>query len=467
MKKIMFILPILLLLIPNVYGAVINPSNIEISGKTNSVLSGTMTVVLNNESCSPTINSILPIYGLPTFTNSTGTYLVNFTIPTYGVDPGTYNATISYCNAKTNVVLTVSQSTSSLSCPTYVKIYGEKIPGKTIKFDIRNSEYERVRNEDTVITIQSSDTGNSYEVDCPDGSCSWQIPQTEKGTLMLDVVVPKCNVISSQIELKPAGQIEISVPTKVRMGEDFYIYLFDPHKGALSYVNVQVISPNGDVFNGKTNENGVLYDTSLTKVYGKDIKPAMIGTYKIYASMLGYETVNKTFDVSKVDCPYECCVNETGYNDKPCQSGYTCSNNKCVEIVKPKLKINCSEAVVDQEVDCYLYSDNKNITDTLTGTLYYNGEINNITFENGKWSTTFKKVGSFKITVKSDKYETGIYKGKVEPPSINATPFIAIILVVVVAVLIYFAYRKGLFKKKSKIDWDIESTGPMYPIEEE
>ncbi|MFH1473919.1 MAG: hypothetical protein ABIE55_03425 [Candidatus Aenigmatarchaeota archaeon] len=35
----------------------------------------------------------------------------------------------------------------------------------------------------------------------------------------------------------------------------------------------------------------------------------------------------------KSQCPFECCVDETGYSDKPCDSGGDCMDNKC--LVKP------------------------------------------------------------------------------------------------------------------------------------
>ncbi|HDJ96641.1 MAG TPA: hypothetical protein ENG45_01035 [Candidatus Aenigmarchaeota archaeon] len=33
---------------------------------------------------------------------------------------------------------------------------------------------------------------------------------------------------------------------------------------------------------------------------------------------------------AKEECPYECCVDEPGYEDKYCKSGYVCVDNKCV-----------------------------------------------------------------------------------------------------------------------------------------
>jgi PGF-pre-PGF domain-containing protein len=36
---------------------------------------------------------------------------------------------------------------------------------------------------------------------------------------------------------------------------------------------------------------------------------------------------------SKTKCPFPCCLNDANYTDKNCTSGFTCENNKCVEIV--------------------------------------------------------------------------------------------------------------------------------------
>ncbi|MCS7106164.1 MAG: PGF-pre-PGF domain-containing protein [Candidatus Aenigmarchaeota archaeon] len=38
---------------------------------------------------------------------------------------------------------------------------------------------------------------------------------------------------------------------------------------------------------------------------------------------------------AKQACPYECCVGEVEYYDKPCASGYRCENHVCVAIVTP------------------------------------------------------------------------------------------------------------------------------------
>ena len=38
---------------------------------------------------------------------------------------------------------------------------------------------------------------------------------------------------------------------------------------------------------------------------------------------------------AKQTCPYECCVSEVAYYDKSCASGYRCENNICVAITAP------------------------------------------------------------------------------------------------------------------------------------
>jgi len=35
----------------------------------------------------------------------------------------------------------------------------------------------------------------------------------------------------------------------------------------------------------------------------------------------------------KLDCPYECCINEE-YKAKACPTGYECQENKCIEITE-------------------------------------------------------------------------------------------------------------------------------------
>ena len=450
MKKLAYALAFMLLILPLAKGATISPSTINLDVFIGNLTEGKFNITLDNETCSPDINSQIPIYGFPSFKNATGNFEVSFLVyAPRDLMSGSYTSKVSYCDAQLTININV-KSQSSPNCPVQLRIYGEKIPGKTIKFDLRNSNYERVRNPDTLISIESSETGNTYEVDCPEGSCTWKIPENEKGRLMIEVLVPGCgaNILTTELELEMAGSISISVPSKVWLGDDFYIYIFDPAKGALKYVRAQVIAPDGSVFNGKTNEYGILYDEALLKVYGRDIKPEKEGEYKIFATILGYNSANVSFKVEKKPCPYECCVGDN-YVEKTCEEGFKCVNNKCVEIEKPKIKINCTpEPTLFKTSHCVLFSDGKKLEEDVNVKFTLNGKTETILFDNGEADIEFEEKGEYKLEANLEGYEPGILKGEVamgEPviPKTLLIGFIVVVVILIVVVLLKFKKKKG------------------------
>jgi len=455
MKKILLLVLLLTLLLPEVKGATINPQTLTLNTGT----VGNFNLTLNNETCSLEVSPSPDFYGLPNFVEGTGSISVSF----YPIKTGTYN--IKYCDATLQVVVAGNQTT----CPVYLKIYGESIAGKTIKFDIRDSTYRRVRNPDTSISIESSDTGNAYSVDCAEGSCSWQIPETEKGTLMVEVVVPDCEPLIDQIELKPAGTISISVPSTVKLGDEFYIYFFDPTKGALKFVTAQVIAPNGEAFNGKTNENGILYDESLTKIYGRDIKPTQVGKYQVFANLLGYSSVNQSFEVIKVECPFECCINESQYVEKACNSGYSCQEHKCIEIVKPKLELNCTKPTLGETSHCILLSDGTKINSTAEGKLNLNGKETTITFTDGEADVSFDEKGDYTLTLNLEGYESAVVKGSVAMPevSIPLWVFLIVVVFIIIIVIIVLKIRKKGGRGGFEIQLEAPPSGTIEKVVEE
>jgi len=474
MKKLALVLS-LLVLFPIASASSINPSTLTTNIQLNGYATATFNLILSNETCYPNVSSQLEIYGLPSFNGATGNFTINALIkPTADTNPGTYTSTISYCDSSITINSYVSSPTNqsgSDNCPAYVKIYGEKVAGKTIKFDIRNMNYQRVRNPDTSISIESSDTGNTYSVDCQEGSCSWKIPESEKGTLISEIIIPSCQPFTQEIELKPAGQISVSVPNDVMMGDDFYVYFFDPTRGALKWVTVQVISPNGQAFNGKTDENGILRDESLTKIYGKDIKPDKIGAYTLFANLPGYSSVNKTFNVIKVDCPFECCVGEEKYVEKPCQSGFECSDNECIQIEKPNLEINCTpEPTLTKTSHCVILSNGTKLNKDVDVKITLNDETKTVTFTNGEHDISFDHKGDYKIEASLEGYDKGVLSGTVLLPQASVSVFsvvIFVLVVIIIVVLLYILRKKGILRGKPKVTWETAPSSESYPVEEE
>ena len=445
MNRNLLIILFLLLLLPAVKAAIISPQSLALNTST----VGSFNIAFNNETCSLIVTPSADIYGLPPFIEGSGNITVNF----YPTTAGTYS--ITYCNA--NLQLVVAGNQTQTSCPAYLKIYGESIAGKTIKFDIRNSNYRRVRNPDTSISIESSETGNAYSIDCPEGSCSFQIPETEKGTLMIEVVVPDCEPLTDELELKPAGSISVSAPSTIKLGDEFYIYFFDPTKGALKFVSVQVIAPNGEAFSGKTNENGVLYDESLTKIYGRDIKPAQIGRYQVFANLLGYSSVNQSFEVIKVECPFECCIGELQYIEKTCNSGFLCQENKCKEIIKPKLEVNCTKPTLGETSHCIVFSNGTEINSTAEGKLNLNGKETTISFTQGEADIGFEEKGDYTLTVSLEGYEPAVLKGSVALPEVSIPWWVFLILIVFIIIIAVILLK---IRKKVGKGFEIQLEAP-------
>jgi hypothetical protein len=374
--------------------------------------------------------------------------------------PRTVSGKIKYCDYEIPITLTIISSSTVSNCPAYLSIYGKTIAGKTIRFDIRDSNNYRIKNPDTAISIESTETGALYSIDCSTGSCSWEIPEEEKGTLIVEVVAPGCNnTLTKEIELKMMGNLVISAPKKVSLGEDFYIFIYDPAKGPVKYASVQVLGPTGEPFSGKTSENGILYDEALIKRYGIDIKPEKEGKYQIYANMIGYNPANVEFEVVRKECPFECCVNQS-YVDKLCQSGYECVNNKCQQIVKPKLQVKCSpeNPIVFDEVSCLLLDSNNNtLATSVTGKLKYDEKEESLVFSNG--TAEFKPNSPGKVTISVPDvldYSGTTYTVNVLAPSVPWLLIGIVLLIIVIIIVIFFILKRRKGVKGPEIE--LEST---------
>jgi hypothetical protein len=437
---------------PNiVFAATITPSTISISLLQGQSSYHNITIDTQSETCSLNKTGVDWIYGLPLSLTGSGILSLTIQVPST-TSPGTYTETINYCNASLTTTITASSSPVS-GCPSTLLISGQKIAGKTIKFDIRDSSYNRVKNSGTVIKIESTETGTSYSVECQDGACTWEIPENEKGVLMVEVIVPNCtgNIVTSEIELKMAGSLVISVPNQITYGKDFYIFVYDPTSGPIKYATVQVMGPGGSTFSGKTNEYGIVYDDPLIKKYGTDIKPNDIGKYTVFASLFGYNSATATFDLVRAKCIYECCV-EGEYEAKACETGYECINNKCSKIVKPQVKIECepSEPIVYDTLSCKLLDQSNNpISGTVQSSIELDGKKETLTFSNGYANYTLSSPGKLTISVSdTTEYSGNSYTAEVKAPEIPWT-WIAVVLIIVVVVVIVIII---LLRKKKKTE---------------
>jgi len=439
----------------------IEPSTINISGKEGEYKIFNFNVSLDNQTCYASINSQLPIYVPSILTGNSSVVGI-----VYLQNSGNFTSTISYCNYVLTLNINVEQlqvNQTTISCPAYLKVYGQINPGKTIKFDIRDSNYNRVKNSETIIEITDSE-GNIYSVECPEGSCNWQIPENAQGTFIAEVTVPNCNPLTQEINIKPLGEIQISVPNTVKYGEGFYVYVFDPAKGPLKYANIKIFYPDGRVISGKTNENGIVMDESLTKTFGKEMYPENIGFFKIQAFYPGYNSKETNFQIVKGKCPYECCINENLYEDKACASGYKCENHACVIIRKPKIEIACNPLPsFGERSTCYLYSNNTQLSISTPAKLIINDKETTIQFTNGATEISFDEPGNYKILVSYEGYEDGEYSTYIEAKGIPIA--YVVIAVVILALLVAYLMRR---KKEEvpKTTRKIKISAPSAPMEE-
>ena len=443
----------LLFLTTLVTAASISPESQTITLKQGEIAPFNFTLSLANESCSLQYTQTpLTIYGLPSFTNASGDFSINGAVYASSVSPGNYTVNISCDNSTFTLYVSVEQAVqqqSQSNCPSNLYVFGTKVPGKTIAFDIRDSAFNPVKGEGVSIFLTSSE-GDTDSVQCSIGYCTWKIPENWRDTVMYQVIAPNCSSLTGSFELRMAGSLQISVPSRIAYGEDFYIYVFDPTKGKITGASIEIIDPTGQPFRGRSDEGGIVKDEALVKTYGIDIKPEKIGTYQVYASLFGYNSANATFEIYRMECPYECCE-EGKYEAKSCEEGYKCVNNVCVKIEKPKVNITCipAEPNINEVVECMIFDPNgTSIKGTVQASLYYQGSVKNVTFADGILTYKFDKPGEYKIRVYDfGEYEGAVFRGEVLPPQIPAWILLVIFgVLIIILILIAFWYigkKKG------------------------
>ena len=461
---------ITLLMFSLVFSASIFPDNLVISGNLNEEGIKEFSLMLDvNETCTWVIQNA-PVYVDLKFYPTTIVGPINTTIAMHYklTNSGSFNYSVRL-SCINNTLLTLGFQVYSLSpnvsanCPAIVKVFGSPQPGKTITFDIRTKDYYRVKNQEQSVSL-TAENGDTFSVECSTGFCKFQIPETiQSGKIIYEVIVPGCEPYVDEIEVKPLGQMQVSAPQNVKYGTTFFIYVFDPFKGPIKYANVKILKPNGEVISGKTDENGIVKDEALLKIFGKELYPDMIGSWKIQIYQVGYAQVSQEINIDKGDCPYECCINEELYKDKECASGYYCANRTCKIIELPKLYILCDpEPEIGVKSICKLYSNNSIAKLNVDADFIYAGEATKIRFVDGETTINWDRAGNFRITVNAEGYQPAFYEGKIEAPGIPIGLVIAIAVIILIIIFIIRRKKEEEIPKKTR---KIKISAPA-PVEE-
>jgi hypothetical protein len=181
--------------------------------------------------------------------------------------------------------------------------------------------------------------------------------------------------------------------------------------------------------------------------------------------MIGYNPANVEFEVVREECPFECCVNQS-YIDKLCPSGYNCVNNKCQQIVKPKIQVKCSpeNPIVFDEVSCLLLDSNNNtLASLVTGKLKYDGKEEDLIFSNGTAEFKPNSPGKFTISIPDVlDYSGTTYTVNVLTPSVPWL-WIGIVAVsfAVIIIVIWIIKKRKKVKKEAPKEPEVKMLLPL------
>lgn len=384
---------------------------------------------------------------------------------------GIYSFNISFCDIKRELTFNVSRynisSEEKSLCPSIVKVFGSLNPGKTITFDIRNEKYIRVKNSEQLVSIVDEE-GNSYNIDCPSGFCKFTIPEKyQSGKLIYEIINPGCEPYVGELEVKPLGQIQISLPNNVKYGTSFFIYVFDPFKGPLKYATVKIIKPNGEIINGRTDDNGIVRDEALIRIFGKELYPDLIGLYRVQVFHPGYVQTTSEFNIEKGDCPFECCEGEKLYVDKTCAPNYYCDKQTrtCKLIELPKISIVCEpEPDIGVKSLCRIIHNNSTLKVDVVGKLRYGNEIRNVEFKEGEAIIEFNIPGKYELVVEIQGYQPGRIEGEIKGFGISLTVIIFIIIALIILIYVIAKRKEERVIKPKKIEYKVKKTVPS-PLE--
>jgi len=463
MKRLLYIIPIFLL-ITSVKAATINPTTWSLQMNPGDYATQYFDISISNETCEKIVDATYSwvedwIIGFPEKIESTGNLTITNIPITLHVPKdtiqGLYTANVTYCNSTLEISIQVlGLPEQPGQCNLIVTILGSKVRGKSMSFDIRDTQYNP---KDATIYITRAD-GTTERLDCPAGFCSWLVPPTEEGPIIVRTVVAGCSPVTKQIDLAgelaqnqteteiSGGKITITGPTEASLGENFQ-FLVIAKSQPLQWVNIQIVGPEGYTFSGTTNQYGIVVDSS-NKVFGTDIKPDRLGDYTLFASREGYSPAEFHFRLIRKACPYECCE-EGEFEPKACPVGYECINNKCEPIKKPKFQIKCNPEtpLVYDEITCELTNpDGVRIMDTVQGTLRYGDKEETVIFTDGYTNFTIPTPTKFIVEVPDALgFEGNSYTGQVLAPSIPWKWLIVgfVIFIVVIIIVIVLFRKKG------------------------
>jgi len=398
------------------------------------------------------------------FTNQSS-YIINpYIVIEDGTTVGDYNGYIRCINGSDEIsipiYLTVS-GTETKKCIDSIKAtpYTTGRPGSKISFYVYNTTdgkgvVAKIRIKSTIPSIADA------IIDC-DGlsTTDYEISPNERNYLLAFVDVPGCGSLppieipivgSSTTGDTNGGEIKINVNNEYNKGEAFHILVIANNE-PLKFGEVSIVGPESYTFEGITNNMGIVASEDGTKIFGTDIKPDKLGEYTVFVKSTGFVSDTKTFKLVQTECPYECCLEDSGYTIKTCELGYECKENKCVAIEENKLYVKCLPINPRPRatITCSLYDkDNTFLNKDATATLTYGGMSKTLLFTDGSVNFSIDIPTEYTINVPDiEGYKGNTWTDTVEVPKIHFGKWWKWVIVIgVILLLLLFL----IFKIKKK-----------------
>jgi len=248
----------------------------------------------------------------------------------------------------------------------------------------------------------------------------------------------KANVSIQKTEGIDFTQIAISVKNKVASVQINITKLDAKPEETPALVNVYryIRIDKKNIEDENVSEVKIVFKVEKSWIASNNINPDTIALYRYTTKWEKLNTVKKGADSEYLyyeatspglsyfaisgeksiqSCPFECCINEPEYYDKPCPSGYKCENHSCVAIITP-----CTEDWICTE-----------------------------------WSEC---IGGKQTRICKDRNECGTTKNKpeeersceVEKPTFAFWLGIVLVAILIVIVLIYIVKRKKKVEEKTE-----------------
>lgn len=405
----------------------------------------------DNKTCSPILTSDMVglITNLPdplNFTDGAKTIEPYIVLPSDA--SGSYAGRIEYCDALVIIDITINETVEepketgcNIARDIYIDIYGSKTPGGTLMFYIRNTSYYAVG---ATVTVSSATSGNpSQVIDCSTGFCEYVVAPNEIGPLVVKVEIPGCGFKPIQVDLtgvKPttteSKNLVLESPSTVTVDENFVI----------------MVRANGDLESGVTiRVVGIHSDDrffSTSDSFGSaTFKVRETGEYRIYGEKEGYNVTQLTINAELPLCPYECCIDEEGYQDKVCEPNYDCKERECRRKIKKDVIITCGTPKKGERMSCRMtdYQTGEVVDTDTPGKLIYNNITVLVDWVAG--STTIIAPDS-PFELRSDEtpdHKEGLYTYNYPVDVWFWLKFIGLIILIlfIIIVLIIFLLRRG------------------------